>query len=280
MWFPAGNRSSRERPGRAEARRSRRPSPAGTGRAAWRDLRARSKLERTGWPTGGSTHGLATHRAQLGFAARARGWRRDTTNCIGSSYRPSACTPSGTAGRRRPPRIRWMRSDTSSESNAPVCPSTMRTVSDGSRRSGSNMEPLVGFVVMVVAASRPVLSTVQWLVRTTACLLPVPTLLATAWLRLAAVPLLGQGRRGQRRGDESGGLLLDKLRLAALLRPTRSCAEPTLGAVEAGRSSGSARATTGSGRCALTCRRRLNSEPCRSNIEPGLGAVPERVGCG
>jgi CRP-like cAMP-binding protein len=31
----------------------------------------------------------------------------------------------------------------------------------------------------------------------------------------------------------------------------------------------------------IACRRRLNSEPpCRSNIEPGLGAVPERVGCG
>jgi hypothetical protein len=52
-------------------------------------------------------------------------------------------------------------------------------------------EPLFVFVVMVVAASRPVLTTVQWLVRTTARVMPVPTPLATAWLGLAAVPLLG-----------------------------------------------------------------------------------------
>lgn len=52
-------------------------------------------------------------------------------------------------------------------------------------------EPLFVFVVMVVAASRPVLATVAWLVRTAAHLLPVATPLATAWLGLAAVPLLG-----------------------------------------------------------------------------------------
>lgn len=52
-------------------------------------------------------------------------------------------------------------------------------------------EPLFVFVVMVVAASRPVLATVAWLVRTVAHLLPVATPLATAWLGLAAVPLLG-----------------------------------------------------------------------------------------
>lgn len=52
-------------------------------------------------------------------------------------------------------------------------------------------EPLFVFVVMVVAASRPVLVTVMWLVRSTARVLPVPTALATAWLGLAAVPLLG-----------------------------------------------------------------------------------------
>ena len=52
-------------------------------------------------------------------------------------------------------------------------------------------EPLFVFVVMVIAASRPVLASVLWLVRTTARLMPVPTPLATAWLGLAAVPLLG-----------------------------------------------------------------------------------------
>jgi MFS family permease len=52
-------------------------------------------------------------------------------------------------------------------------------------------EPLFVFVVMVVAASRPVLGTVAWLVRTVARMMPVPTPLATAWLGLAAVPLLG-----------------------------------------------------------------------------------------
>lgn len=52
-------------------------------------------------------------------------------------------------------------------------------------------EPLFVFVVMVIAASRPVLATVLALVRTTAAVLPVPTPLASAWLGLAAVPLLG-----------------------------------------------------------------------------------------
>jgi hypothetical protein len=52
-------------------------------------------------------------------------------------------------------------------------------------------EPLFVFVVMVVAASRPVLRTVLWLVSATARVLPLPTSLATAWLGLAAVPLLG-----------------------------------------------------------------------------------------
>ena len=44
---------------------------------------------------------------------------------------------------------------------------------------------------MVIAASRPVLATVLWLVRATARMMPVPMPLATAWLSLAAVPLLG-----------------------------------------------------------------------------------------
>jgi hypothetical protein len=52
-------------------------------------------------------------------------------------------------------------------------------------------EPLFVFVVMVVAASRPVLAMVVGLVRTVARVMPVPTALATAWLGLAAVPLLG-----------------------------------------------------------------------------------------
>lgn len=52
-------------------------------------------------------------------------------------------------------------------------------------------EPLFVFVVMVIAASRPVLATVLWLIRVTARVMPVPTPLATAWLGLAAVPLLG-----------------------------------------------------------------------------------------
>lgn len=52
-------------------------------------------------------------------------------------------------------------------------------------------EPLFVFVVMVIAASRPVLRTVVGLVDATARWLPVPTPLATAWLGLAAVPLLG-----------------------------------------------------------------------------------------
>jgi hypothetical protein len=52
-------------------------------------------------------------------------------------------------------------------------------------------EPLFVFVVMVVAASRPVLATVIWLVRAVARMMPVPKPLATAWLGLAGVPLLG-----------------------------------------------------------------------------------------
>lgn len=52
-------------------------------------------------------------------------------------------------------------------------------------------EPLFVFVVMVIAASRPVLHTVVALVDATARLMPLPTPLATAWLGLAAVPLLG-----------------------------------------------------------------------------------------
>ena len=52
-------------------------------------------------------------------------------------------------------------------------------------------EPLFVFVVMVVAASRPILLTVVAVVDRLARLAPLPTPLATAWLGLAAVPLLG-----------------------------------------------------------------------------------------
>jgi len=52
-------------------------------------------------------------------------------------------------------------------------------------------EPLFVFVVMVVAASRPVLQTVMVTVNTIARILPVRTSLATAWLGLALVPLMG-----------------------------------------------------------------------------------------
>lgn len=52
-------------------------------------------------------------------------------------------------------------------------------------------EPLFVFVVMVMAASRPILHTVDSLIAVAARALPVPTPLATAWLGLAVVPLLG-----------------------------------------------------------------------------------------
>jgi len=52
-------------------------------------------------------------------------------------------------------------------------------------------EPLFVFVVMVVAASRPILQAVVAGVTLLARCLPVRNALATAWLGLAAVPLLG-----------------------------------------------------------------------------------------
>jgi len=52
-------------------------------------------------------------------------------------------------------------------------------------------EPLFVFVVMVIAASRPILQAVMGAVSTVAHRLPVRTALASAWLGLAAVPLLG-----------------------------------------------------------------------------------------
>ncbi|MGV7209103.1 putative Na+/H+ antiporter [Oxalobacteraceae bacterium A2-2] len=52
-------------------------------------------------------------------------------------------------------------------------------------------EPLFVFVVMVVAASRPVLDIVQRLLRAIARLLPLRTEVAMTWLGLALVPLTG-----------------------------------------------------------------------------------------
>lgn len=52
-------------------------------------------------------------------------------------------------------------------------------------------EPLFVFVIMVIAASRPVLETVRGLVKAAARAAPVRTAVARAWLCLAATPLLG-----------------------------------------------------------------------------------------
>lgn len=52
-------------------------------------------------------------------------------------------------------------------------------------------EPLFVFVIMVVAASRPVLEAVQSLINATARLVPANTLLAQVWLCFALVPLIG-----------------------------------------------------------------------------------------
>ena len=52
-------------------------------------------------------------------------------------------------------------------------------------------EPLFVFAIMVVAASRPVLSVVRNLVATLARALPIRTPLAEVWLGLALVPLMG-----------------------------------------------------------------------------------------
>lgn len=52
-------------------------------------------------------------------------------------------------------------------------------------------EPLFVFVVMVVAASRPIVEGVREATAALARLAPLPTPLALAWLGLAAVPLLG-----------------------------------------------------------------------------------------
>jgi len=61
----------------------------------------------------------------------------------------------------------------------------------GYAESRNYTEPLFVFVVMVVAASRPVLRTVMSALGAIARSVPVRTPLAKAWLGLAAVPLLG-----------------------------------------------------------------------------------------
>lgn len=52
-------------------------------------------------------------------------------------------------------------------------------------------EPLFVFVIMVVAASKPVLVTIQGLVASIARLAPIHTTVAQTWLCLALVPLIG-----------------------------------------------------------------------------------------
>jgi hypothetical protein len=52
-------------------------------------------------------------------------------------------------------------------------------------------EPMFVFVIMVVAASRPVLESVKGLVAATAALAPVNAAVARVWLCLAMVPLIG-----------------------------------------------------------------------------------------
>jgi len=52
-------------------------------------------------------------------------------------------------------------------------------------------EPLFVFVVMVVAATRPILATVDRLLSAVARAAPIPAPAARAWLALAVVPLLG-----------------------------------------------------------------------------------------
>ncbi|HWU33716.1 MAG TPA: putative Na+/H+ antiporter [Methylovorus sp.] len=52
-------------------------------------------------------------------------------------------------------------------------------------------EPLFVFVVMVVAASKPILQAVQQSVALLARLMPIQTAVAQAWLSLAIVPLVG-----------------------------------------------------------------------------------------
>lgn len=72
----------------------------------------------------------------------------------------------------------------------------MATISGGDKalayaESRQYTEPLFVFVVMVVAASRPILQLVISTVNLLARMMPFSTSLVSAWLGLAAVPLLG-----------------------------------------------------------------------------------------
>jgi hypothetical protein len=72
----------------------------------------------------------------------------------------------------------------------------MALVSGGSHaiayaESRQYTEPLFVFVVMVIAASRPILETVKYILMLLARLAPVRTNLALTWLGLAVVPLTG-----------------------------------------------------------------------------------------
>ena len=61
----------------------------------------------------------------------------------------------------------------------------------GYAESRDYTEPLFVVVVMVVAASRPILNTVLRTLDAIARLIPLPTPMVAAWLGLAAIPLLG-----------------------------------------------------------------------------------------
>jgi hypothetical protein len=61
----------------------------------------------------------------------------------------------------------------------------------GYAESRNYTEPLFVFVVMVVAGSRPVLATVRVLLDLLVRAMPLPAGIASAWLGLAAVPLMG-----------------------------------------------------------------------------------------
>ena len=72
----------------------------------------------------------------------------------------------------------------------------MAVLQDGSAalayaESRQYTEPLFVFVVMVMAASRPVLLAVTKLVNAMASLVPLPTSLVRTWMGLAMVPLIG-----------------------------------------------------------------------------------------
>lgn len=60
-------------------------------------------------------------------------------------------------------------------------------------------EPAFVFVVMVVAASRPVLHAVSRIIQNIAGAVPLPAEAMVIWLSLSAVPLLGHSLPNRRR---------------------------------------------------------------------------------